>query len=114
MLFSGKETKKQLDFASWLWAIVDPAITLRGVLAMFRYNASEILDQIKLPVLILTGSYDKLTLPAASHTMNNAIAGSKLIMLKSAAHIGLLECHDEVNRSAEDFMNEIREPVQIG
>ena len=114
MLFSGNETKKQLDFASWLWAIVDPAITLRGVLAMFRYNASEILDQIKLPVLIITAIHDKLTLPAASHTMNNAIAGSKLLTLKSAAHIGLLECHDEVNRSAEDFMNEIREPVQIG
>lgn len=46
MTFAGTQTGKQLDFTSMLSAMAPPAITARGVLGMFNYEATDVLKQI--------------------------------------------------------------------
>ena len=107
MTFAGTQTGAQLDFASLLSTMAPPAITGRGVLGMFNYDASTILDSITVPTLIVGAASDRLTKPEASFTMNHKIPGSKLVILAPAGHLGFVERHQEVNESVDNFLTSL-------
>jgi pimeloyl-ACP methyl ester carboxylesterase len=104
MTFAGTQTGKQLDFTSFLSAMAPPAITARGVLGMFKYDATNVLDQIPVPTLVIGADTDRLTKLEASVTMNNSIPNSKLVTLAPAGHMGFVERHQEVNEAVEGFL----------
>ncbi|WP_026629170.1 alpha/beta fold hydrolase [Dyadobacter alkalitolerans] len=105
LTFAGTQTGKQLDFASRLAAMAPPAVTGRGVLAMFDYDATDILSQIQVPTLIIGANKDRLTKPEASLIMNQSITGSKLLLLQPAGHMGFVERHQEVNQAVSKFIS---------
>jgi pimeloyl-ACP methyl ester carboxylesterase len=105
LTFAGTQTAKQLDFASWLAAMAPPAVTGRGVLAMFDYDATAILPEIQVPTLIIGANKDRLTKPEASAKMNQSIPGSRLVILSPAGHMGLVERHQEVNDAVKQFIS---------
>ena len=105
LTFAGTQSAKQLDFTALLSAMAPPAITGRGVLGMFEYDATEVLSQITIPTLVIGANKDRLTKLEASITMNERIPGSQLLVLSSAGHMGFVEQHRHVNAVAGKFLN---------
>jgi pimeloyl-ACP methyl ester carboxylesterase len=56
--FAGTETREQLDFASRYYYRSSRAVVARGTLGMLHWDASDVLDRIPVPVLIVSGDQD--------------------------------------------------------
>jgi pimeloyl-ACP methyl ester carboxylesterase len=109
LTFAGTQTGKQLDVTSLLSAMAPPAITARGVLGMFNYDASTTLKQINVPTLVIGANTDKLTKLEASETMAASIPGAKLLTLAPAGHMGFVERHQETNQAVAGFLSSLPE-----
>jgi 3-oxoadipate enol-lactonase len=62
------------------------------------------LSAIKVPVLIIVGSEDKITPPAAATFMHEKIKGSQLKIIDHAGHLSNLENPDEFNIRLRKFI----------
>jgi pimeloyl-ACP methyl ester carboxylesterase len=71
---------------------------------MFEYDATAILDKIRIPTLVIGARFDRLTKMEASHVMNKKIQGSRLLTLSLAGHMGFVERHQEVNEGVNAFL----------
>lgn len=109
--FSGHETQGQLDFLTRYYVKAWPGVLARGLLAMFRYDATEVLGAIRVPVLVVTGDQDKTCTPQASTTMSRSIPQAKLITLQPARHCGLFEHHEPFNKAIQEFIAVRTEPL---
>jgi pimeloyl-ACP methyl ester carboxylesterase len=108
ILFGGSQTRRQLEVAALLWATARPASTARGILGMFNYDATDVLSEIKIPVLIFAARHDRLTRPVAGSFMKERIPNSRLFLLDSSGHLGLMEQHREVNEAAGSFLHDLK------
>jgi len=73
-------------------------------------SALDLTDQIaaiKVPTLIVVGEEDQGTPVAASRVMNEKIAGSELVVLKSASHLSNLEQPEEFTRALTTFLSRV-------
>lgn len=104
--FSGREKGGQLGFLTRTWVPAWPAVIARGMLGMFRYDASATLAAIPVPALIVAGDQDPLCLPSASEHMARTIPRATLVTLKPARHAGLFEHHADFAREVERFAAE--------
>lgn len=101
--FSGNESREQLKFLTRYYVAAWPAVVARGMLGMFRYDASDVLPSIQVPTLVIAGDRDSTCQPAASDAMAAAIPRSDLVTLESSKHCGLFEHHEEFRRVLTDF-----------
>jgi 3-oxoadipate enol-lactonase len=83
------------------------AAALRGMAV--RSNQTELLTEIRVPVLILVGSEDAITPPADSRLMQSRIEGSRLEMIEGAGHVSNLERPEQFNRALLTFLGGLRE-----
>jgi pimeloyl-ACP methyl ester carboxylesterase len=104
LTFAGTQSAKQLDFTTLLSTMTPPAVLARGCLGMFRYDVTDDLPNINIPVLIIAANKDRLTRPEASQYMNDHIPQSKLVTVTPGNHQSLLERHREVNEAAANFV----------
>jgi pimeloyl-ACP methyl ester carboxylesterase len=102
--FSGDETRGQLDFMSRYYCQSSPAVIGSGMLAMFRYDASELLPRIGIPTLVIAGEKDETCTPAASQHMATTIPHGQLVVLKAAKHCGIFEFHDRFAAAVREFL----------
>lgn len=101
--FAGAETREQLDFTSQYSYQSSPAIVARGTLGMLHWDATAVLSQIAVPVLIVTSEQDTTTLPSARDFMAMTIPGSKKLSISPAAHLGPIEQNTRYNEAIRDF-----------
>ena len=69
-----------------------------------RKETCNILQEIKVPVLILVGKEDKITPPAAAQLMHEKIKDSVLKIIDRAAHLSNVENPDEFNNQLKKFV----------
>lgn len=69
-----------------------------------RKDTCHLLPEIKVPVLILVGSEDKITPPAAAGFMHERIKGSMLKIIDHAGHLSNLENPGEFNDQLKKFI----------
>lgn len=74
-----------------------------GALSIF--NVKRRLGEIQCPVLVITGSDDRMMPPENSRLLYEGIAGAELYMVDGAGHSFYFEKADEVNRVLIDFFN---------
>ncbi len=60
----------------------------------------------KVPVLVLTGTRDRLVDPALSEEMASAIKDAKLIKIIGAGHLVILERPEEVNEAIASLVSQ--------
>ncbi|GAB2599639.1 alpha/beta fold hydrolase [Spirosoma areae] len=101
--FAGTETRGQLDHVSRLSAFSPVGVIARGMLAMFDYDATNILSTINVPVLVIAAAQDKLTKPVASEYMHQQIPNADLEVLQPCGHMGALERGDEMAEVVDRF-----------
>ncbi len=73
--------------------------------AIMELNLTERLPAIRLPTLIIVGADDPGTPVAASQAIHDKIKGSKLIILKSAAHLSNIEQAEPFNKAVISFLS---------
>jgi pimeloyl-ACP methyl ester carboxylesterase len=95
-----------VDRAAYLSARANPSVLARGVLAMFGYDAPNVLRSIQIPVLIVTGNLDRLTIPEASAAMSQKAPRSDLVRLTPAGHQGIWEQHAQLTQALTWFASQ--------
>jgi pimeloyl-ACP methyl ester carboxylesterase len=103
--FSGRETRQQLDFLTWEFCKAKPAHAARGFLAMFRYDATDVMPVVPIPSLVVAGDNDQTCLPTASALMAQIIPGAKLVTLPNSQHCGLFEHHQTFHAAVKEFVD---------
>lgn len=101
--FSGKQSWKQLDHAALLAVNAWPGVLARGNLAMQRFDEESTLSQIDVPVLVLSGKHDRMTLPSASAHMEGLLPADRPFQV-SSGHLGMWECPKEFASAVTEFV----------
>ena len=68
------------------------------------YDASETLDKIKCPTLIIVGEHDKVTPLKHSKKLHQLISNSRLNIVEDAGHLILYEKPDEINKLIHQYI----------
>jgi pimeloyl-ACP methyl ester carboxylesterase len=102
--FSGRETRGQLDFLTRFYCNAPPDVLGRGMLAMFRYDATAILEHITVPALMVAGEHDKTCVPDASRYMASKIPNAELVILPNMRYCGLFEAHEQFHEAVIGFL----------
>ena len=74
-------------------------------MALAALDTTNRLHRINVPVLVIAGADDVATPPALAETIHAHVPGSRLVVLKNAAHISSIEQAEAFNRSLEEFLN---------
>ena len=104
--FGRYASRGEVDFAARLACKGSPAVQAKGNLAMFDWSASDVLPKLDVPVLILAGDKDIVTLPEASERMAASAPDTRLIRVEGAGHMGFMECAERYNEHIADFAEE--------
>ena len=108
--FSRKVSRGQLDFATRFTVKMNPAVVAKGNLAMLSWDVTASLPGIQVPVLILSGESDRITLPSASRKMLHGIPDSKLVSIPFAGHAGFLEQSKRYDEAISRFISQLPAP----
>jgi pimeloyl-ACP methyl ester carboxylesterase len=106
--FARTETKGQLNLMTLLSNMAPVDVVGRGILGMFEYDATQILPNIDVPVLILAGDQDLMCKPEASEFMKNNIPNSTLKILQPCGHLGTVERNDQMIKAVDEFAQKIK------
>lgn len=102
--FSGNESWPQLDFAARSGAKAWPSVVARGMLGMFRYDATDVLGRIGVPTLVVAGDQDPTTKPEANAFIAQSIPNATLVTLQPAKHLGHFEHHAQFAEAVDRFV----------
>jgi 3-oxoadipate enol-lactonase len=72
--------------------------------AIAGMNEVDTIKRIKAPTLILVGDGDPATPPSSAEYIHSQIAGSKLVVIKNAAHITNIEQTGQFNKAVLGFL----------
>jgi pimeloyl-ACP methyl ester carboxylesterase len=101
--FAGTESRGQLELATRYTAVTSPAVVARQNLAMLRYDATELLGRLSVPVLLITGHLDRMIVPETSRRMSEAIPNARLERLEPAGHMAIFERQDQMMALLGEF-----------
>jgi pimeloyl-ACP methyl ester carboxylesterase len=71
-----------------------------------EHDASDVLDKIACPVLLLSGDKDLFTPTSLAREMARRIPGAELMVIKGGSHYAPVEFPELVNLRIEKFINE--------
>ena len=89
-----------------------PKVQINDLLCCSKFDARNLLNKIKLPVLLICGNDDNQTPPAYSEYLAENIEKSMLLIIENATHQVMLERSKQVNRAIEKFITEIELDVE--
>jgi len=105
--FAGTQTRGQLDLAVRYNPLAWPGVQARETLAMFEYDATQVLDCITTPALVCTGHLDRLIVPQTGRFMAVVIPRGVLVQLKPAGHMAVFERNERFVERLGAFAEEV-------
>ncbi len=109
--FAGGESRGQLDRATRYNPQAWPGVQARETLAMLRYDASQVLGELSVPVLCLTGDLDRLVVPETSRFIAAHTPAGQVQRLSRAGHMSVFETHVELVLALELFCTRMFAPT---
>jgi len=103
--FTGRQTRKQLDHSARMGAAAWPATVARGNLAMLRFDARQTLPKVQIPVLVIGGENDRMTVCAASDQISQLLPNDRQFRIPGG-HLGYWEFADEVSGAIQEFASQ--------
>ena len=76
------------------------------------FDVMDRLREIKVPVLVIVGSEDKLTPPKFARYLQEHIAGSDMVEVPGAGHVVMAERPDIVNAAIQTFLDLVENAVR--
>ncbi|MHA3794368.1 alpha/beta fold hydrolase [Sphingomonas sp. YL-JM2C] len=86
------------------FAALRPGYYLAAMEMVVRYCPVADLTSIAVPVLVVSGRYDRLTPPAAGRELAAAIPGARYVEIEDAGHMSNMERPDRFNTALLDFL----------
>lgn len=87
-------------------ASLDIEIFMKLFEEMMDYDGTAVLEKIKVPTLIVSGSKDGVTPPSHQVAMQKKIKGSELLRVPYGSHCTQLDLPEFVNLRVEKFLNQ--------
>jgi 3-oxoadipate enol-lactonase len=109
-LLSDHTKANRLDLVEQVRRLMDnPAAGFIGALEAMklRPDATDELESISVPSLIIVGEHDALSPPDVARDMHERIKGSRLAVLPRAGHLSNLEAAEEFNAAVADFVEDL-------
>ena len=97
---------KEEDVAPYFQHVIhlDFGMFLRMLRAAGEHSAEDLLREVRVPSLVVTGELDSFTPPDVSRAMAEAIPDAELALLPGGSHLLPLEQHEEVARRVTEFL----------
>jgi pimeloyl-ACP methyl ester carboxylesterase len=84
-----------------------PADVIFDLISSYRdFDVTEVLGDVTIPCLVLGGSNDRITVPAASEYLAEHLPKAELKMFDRCGHMPMLERHREFNAIVESFLDD--------
>lgn len=93
--------RKPLQAANWDRALWELTISNQPT------NISLRLQELKIPVLVMTGDNDQIVPTAQSIRLSKEISGAQLAMIKACGHVPQEECPDQFMAAASEFVSKV-------
>ncbi|MCC6510704.1 MAG: alpha/beta fold hydrolase [Pirellulaceae bacterium] len=104
--FTGKQTWEQLDHSAKLGAKAWPGVVARGNFGMMKFNEEATLPNVNVPVLVVSGANDRLTLPSASKHIEGLLP-QDTPHSHAGGHLGHWEYNDQVSNAILTFAQQV-------
>lgn len=96
------------DFMPYLesMARIDVRLFLDLLSSACQHSATDLLNKIDVPTLIIAGDQDSFTPPDLSMRMQAAIPGAEILMVEGGSHTALIERPEQVNDAVVSFLRQ--------
>jgi pimeloyl-ACP methyl ester carboxylesterase len=85
-----------------------PADVIFDLIGSYReFDVTEVLGDVTVPVLVIGGSNDRITVPAASEYLAEHLPKAELKMFERCGHMPMLERHREFNEIVGSFLDDM-------
>jgi pimeloyl-ACP methyl ester carboxylesterase len=85
-----------------------PADVIFDLIGSYReFDVTEVLGDVTVPVLVIGGSNDRITVPAASEYLAEHLPKAELKMFERCGHMPMLERHREFNEILGSFLDDM-------
>ncbi|MFN2586984.1 MAG: alpha/beta fold hydrolase [Actinomycetota bacterium] len=85
-----------------------PSDVIFDLIRSYRdFDVTEVLGDVTVPVLVIGGSSDRITVPAASEYLAGHLPKAELKMFERCGHMPMLERHREFNEVVGRFLDDI-------
>jgi pimeloyl-ACP methyl ester carboxylesterase len=74
--------------------------------ALGEHDASDLLERVRVPALVIAGGADRFTPPGLSERMAEALPDAELEIVPGATHFGLLEFPQAITARVDRFLHE--------
>lgn len=100
--------KEQVDFFVTMASMYSQKQSLKGYLgqvaAANAYDSAAVIDQLKMPMLILAAKEDLITPVSCSEAMKNKLPHAELVVLEGLGHCSYIENPQAFNKAIQDFL----------
>lgn len=105
--FGPHASAKQIDFTYDMTADTSADVLFDLVRSYRDFDVTEVLEDVTVPVLVMTGTHDRLTVPRASEYLAEHLPKAELQVFENSGHMSMLERHDEFNEIVGRFLNDV-------
>lgn len=105
--FGPHASAKQIDFTYDLLADTSADVLFDLVKSYRDYDVTDILGDVTVPALVITGTHDRLTVPRASEYLAEHMPKAELRVFEDCGHMTMLERPDEFNEMIGRFFDDV-------
>lgn len=104
--FGPHASAKQIDYTYDMVAETK-SDTIFDLFKAYRdFDMTDRLGDVTVPVLIVAGTHDRITLPAASRFIADNLPKAELEIFEDCGHMAMMERHEEFNALLERFLDD--------
>jgi pimeloyl-ACP methyl ester carboxylesterase len=108
--FGPGASAKQIDFTYDMLSET-PSATIFDLFKAYRdFDVTDRLAEINVPVLVVGGTHDRVTVPEASRYLASHLPKAELVLLEGCGHMAMMERHTEFNDRLETFLRDTLGP----
>jgi pimeloyl-ACP methyl ester carboxylesterase len=105
--FGPHGSARQVDFTYDMLAET-PTDVLFDLFKAYRdFEVTDLLPDVTVPVLVMTGTHDRITVPGASQFLADNLPKAELKVFENCGHMTMLEKHKEFNTMLAEFLDEV-------
>ena len=102
--FGPRASAKQIDFTYDMLAET-PSSTIFDLFKAYRdFDVTDHLADVGVPALVIGGTHDRVTVPAASEYLAEHLPHAELVMLEGCGHMAMMERHAEFSEKLDRFL----------
>ncbi|OPX88350.1 MAG: 2-hydroxy-6-oxo-6-phenylhexa-2,4-dienoate hydrolase [Pelotomaculum sp. PtaB.Bin104] len=104
LVYSKKALRRMVELGAQEMAATKPLVWFKDLTACDRFDITARLAEIRLPVLILTGTDDLLTPVKYGRALAAGLPDARLYEIEGAGHMPMLEKTGEINQRIVEFI----------